>query len=77
MRLNHPHELNRKCEDGLCWGGRTDCAGCHQIDPELGGPTQRIEVGVEPIAFRPETELAIVPLAPDDMAALASVGPGE
>ena len=45
-----PHELNRKCEDGLCWGGRTDCAGCHQIDPELGGPTQRIEVVAEPVA---------------------------
>jgi hypothetical protein len=37
------HSLNRTC-DGSCWGGRTDCAGCHSIDPALGGAVERIEV---------------------------------
>ena len=40
-----PHEQDRTCgEEGPCWGGRTDCAGCHRIDPALGGATEKIEV---------------------------------
>ncbi len=33
------HGLNQSCDpaEGGCWGARTDCAGCHQIDPQLGG----------------------------------------
>lgn len=39
------HPLTQTCgSDQPCWGGRTDCAGCHSIDPALGGPTRRIEV---------------------------------
>lgn len=40
------HEPDRTCgDDGeLCWGGRTDCAGCHSIDPDLGGPEGRLSV---------------------------------
>lgn len=34
-----PHEANRSCEED-CWGGRTDCLGCHRYDPALGGPRQ-------------------------------------
>jgi hypothetical protein len=41
-----PHETDRTCEDELCWGGRSDCAGCHRIDPALGGPTEQISVSV-------------------------------
>lgn len=36
-----PHDLTETCQDA-CWGGRTDCAGCHQIDPQLGGSTRRL-----------------------------------
>jgi hypothetical protein len=40
-----PHEIDRVCDDGPCWGGRTDCAGCHRIDPALGGPATSVETG--------------------------------
>lgn len=31
-----PHDLTQSCGiDDLCWGGRSDCAGCHRIDPSL------------------------------------------
>lgn len=37
-----PHELSRTCFTDVesCWGGRADCAGCHRVDPALGGPTE-------------------------------------
>lgn len=35
------HGMNERCTYEMCWGGRTDCAGCHQIDPQLGGSTLR------------------------------------
>jgi hypothetical protein len=41
-----PHVLTEPCE-GSCWGGRTDCAGCHQIDPALGGYGTQLDVDVE------------------------------
>jgi peptidoglycan/LPS O-acetylase OafA/YrhL len=41
-----PHDLDRVCDDGHCWGGRTDCMGCHQIDPQLGGPAEMLEAGL-------------------------------
>lgn len=34
-----PHAASRTCEDD-CWGGRTDCLGCHRYDPALGGPRE-------------------------------------
>ena len=36
------HELSRTCFADVesCWSGRADCAGCHRIDPALGGPTE-------------------------------------
>jgi hypothetical protein len=41
-----PHEPERTCgEDESCWGGRTDCIGCHRFDPVLGGPKTMLEVG--------------------------------
>ena len=43
-----PHDLGRACEEQPCWGGRTDCVGCHRIDPGLGGPREQIQVGVWP-----------------------------
>ncbi|MFN2488024.1 MAG: hypothetical protein ABR609_15735 [Acidimicrobiia bacterium] len=33
-----PHDVTRSCESD-CWGGRSDCLGCHRYDPALGGPT--------------------------------------
>ena len=37
-----PHETTRTCGgEEPCWGGRSDCAGCHRIDPALGGPTDQ------------------------------------
>jgi hypothetical protein len=42
-----PHETSKACgDDEPCWGGRTDCAGCHRIDPALGGPTEQIFTGL-------------------------------
>jgi hypothetical protein len=42
-----PHESSRTCDgDEPCWGGRSDCAGCHRIDPALGGPTEQIFTGL-------------------------------
>lgn len=44
-----PHDLTETCE-GACWGARTDCAGCHQIDPQLGGSGIQLEVdGASPV----------------------------
>lgn len=38
------HPLDRTCDSfELCWGGRSDCAGCHRIDPALGGSDQQIQ----------------------------------
>ncbi len=39
-----PHEERKVCKNELCWDGRSDCAGCHRIDPVLGGPTEQIFV---------------------------------
>ena len=41
-----PHVPSRICDED-CWGGRTDCVGCHRYDPILGGPTE--------LAFGPGT----------------------
>jgi hypothetical protein len=41
-----PHDLTDTCEDG-CWGARTDCTGCHQIDPQLGGSGTQLDVDAE------------------------------
>jgi hypothetical protein len=69
-----PHDPAQVCEDMPCWGGRTDCAGCHQIDPDLGGDKLRIEVPPGgATALRSPPEVAIVPLASDDLATLAEV----
>ncbi len=33
-----PHDLSRSCTgDDSCWDGRTDCVGCHRVDPTLSG----------------------------------------
>lgn len=65
-----PHESSQTCgDDGEpCWGGRTDCAGCHRIDPALGGPTDQISVGL------PERFVHLMPHASDGIRAL---GPDE
>ncbi len=43
-----PHSPRTCGEDGEeCWGGRTDCLGCHRYDPALGGPTQLFPPGLE------------------------------
>lgn len=41
-----PHEVTWRCEDA-CWDARTDCAGCHQIDPQLGGSGTQLDVDAE------------------------------
>ena len=76
-----PHP-ERECGKGdwdiPCWGGRTDCAGCHRIDPALGGPTEQIEVsrwaGV--LAEGPPGR-QIVPLAAEDLELARAVRTGE
>lgn len=61
-----PHESFRTCGvEEPCWGGRTDCAGCHRIDPALGGPTEQIFAGL------PEPFAHLMPLTPDSIAALS------
>jgi hypothetical protein len=74
-----PHEQDRTCgEAGPCWGGRTDCAGCHRIDPALGGATEKIEVSrwagllVEGPPMR-----EIIPLASEDLELARMIGADE
>lgn len=39
-----PHELRQSCgDDDHCWDGRSDCAGCHRVDPSLSGSDQEAE----------------------------------
>ena len=64
-----PHSLDRSCEGEMCWGGRTDCAGCHRIDPALGGPVELIEVNaLVSLAVRQPDDREVIPLADDDLA---------
>ncbi len=61
-----------------CWGGRTDCAGCHQIDPALGGSTERIDVrhwGGYLVEGEPQK--AVISLASDQMDQARMAGAGE
>lgn len=44
-----PHELSRSCDgDDTCWDGRSDCAGCHRVDPSLSGSDQTA-LGLPPL----------------------------
>jgi hypothetical protein len=71
------HSFSRLCDNETCWGGRTDCAGCHRIDPDLGGSTELLEVGplLLPTAIRLEGR-TLVPLTAEDLALLADIEPG-
>jgi hypothetical protein len=70
-----PHEFDRRCGDEPCWGGRTDCAGCHQIDPRLGGPKLRIETAAwGPLLVEQRDAREVVPLAPEDLALIRVIG---
>jgi hypothetical protein len=72
-----PHDPSQTCEDRPCWGGRTDCAGCHQVDPALGGSELRIEVPPGgPTALRSPPEAAIAPLEAEELARLAKLAAG-
>jgi hypothetical protein len=72
-----PHDLTEHCEYA-CWGGRTDCAGCHQIDPQLGGSTVKLEVG-EGATARWATSMPAAPIESDEdmvkRAGLLAAGP--
>lgn len=67
-----PHDASRVCEGEPCWGGRTDCVGCHRIDPALGGPTIQVLIG-EPVSVHthayPDDPR---PLTPEQIAAIES-----
>lgn len=41
-----PHETQRACDpaEGGCWGGRSDCVGCHRYDPALGGARTLVSI---------------------------------
>jgi hypothetical protein len=72
-----PHELTRSCEDEPCWGGSSDCAGCHRIDPALGGASRQIEVravDLGPVTASPDRE--VTPLNADDLAHLHQLAVG-
>ena len=70
-----PHNLDRTCTDQACWGGRTDCAGCHRIDPALGGPVDLIEVSaLDSLAIQKPPQRDVTPLAEGDLALIESVG---
>jgi hypothetical protein len=72
-----PHPA-RVCEDQPCWGGRIDCAGCHRLDPELGGPLEQLEVQAwDPYALAGPSERAIVPLDTADIARIKAIGLSE
>lgn len=73
-----PHEQDKRCEDEPCWGGRTDCAGCHRIDPALGGPTEQKEVSRwSPLLVEGPPEREVIPLATEDLELARRVGAGE
>lgn len=64
-----PHSFDQACEGELCWGGRSDCAGCHRLDPNLGGPTEQIELsGWVSLAVQAPPSRGINPLAAEDLA---------
>ncbi len=72
-----PHESSRTCGDEEpCWGGRTDCAGCHRIDPALGGPTEQIFAGLpQPfVHLMPNVSAGVQPLSTSELRALADLG---
>lgn len=64
-----PHETDRVCDpaEGGCWGGRTDCVGCHRYDPALGGPRTLIstetagswKLAAEPTPLRADQWLSL------------------
>ncbi len=71
------HDFARVCEEEPCWGGRTDCAGCHRIDPALGGPTGQIEVrNIGPGPEMASTVRDVTPLTAQDVAQLQELAVG-
>lgn len=65
-----PHEADRACEGEPCWGGRTDCIGCHRIDPALGGPEFQVQVEeAVSVHFHPDEPGS---LTPEQLAAITS-----
>lgn len=72
-----PHDLRQLCEDQACWGGRTDCAGCHRVDPVLGGPEEQIEISEwGPLLLHERPDGEIIPLAAQDLALMRMIGVG-
>lgn len=70
-----PHDLDQTCTGQPCWGGRTDCAGCHRIDPALGGPVNLIEVSaLDSLAIQKPPRRDVTPLGEGDLALIESVG---
>lgn len=64
-----PHDADRNCVGEPCWGGRTDCIGCHRIDPVLGGPEFRVQVE-ETMSVHLHSDVPR-PLTPEQLAAIA------
>lgn len=75
-----PHESSRTCvlAEEPCWGGRSDCAGCHRIDPALGGPTEQIFAGLpEPIVhLMPSSVASVENLSAAEIETLIALGDG-
>jgi hypothetical protein len=72
------HVFSRVCEEEPCWGGRSDCAGCHRIDPALGGPTRQIEVRTAgpPGPATASSDREVTPLSAHDLAQLQNLAVG-
>lgn len=71
-----PHESSRTCgNEEPCWGGRSDCAGCHRIDPLLGGPTEQVFAGLpEPaVHLLAHSAVGVQSLSPSEIEALQNL----
>ena len=57
-----PHAVDQTCgPDEHCWGGRTDCLGCHRYDPALGGSNLEVRSPASVLAAAPRDGTHLTP----------------
>lgn len=72
------HPFSQECRGEPCWGGRTDCAGCHSIDPDLGGDREKIELdALNPLILEPHRRQVVAPLSIHDLERIRVLAAGE